>query len=105
MKDAECVAQCMRALRENTDVPVTVKCRLGVDDYNTYEFLHKFVDTVSTDTGVRHFIIHARKALLNGLSPHQNRSVHWDGDAPCESRAFVWSKGMCACTVLQFANA
>jgi tRNA-dihydrouridine synthase A len=73
MKDAECVAQCMRALRENTDVPVTVKCRLGVDEYNTYEFLHKFVDAVSTDTGVRHFIIHARKALLNGLSPHQNR--------------------------------
>jgi tRNA-dihydrouridine synthase A len=55
-------------------VEVTVKCRIGVDDCDSYEELHRFVTTVAS-AGVRHFIVHARKCLLNGLSPHENRTV------------------------------
>ena len=57
------------------DTPVTVKCRLGADDVDSYEALCNFVGVVSAAGGVRHFIIHARKCLLKGLSPHQNRTV------------------------------
>ncbi|CAI5514878.1 unnamed protein product, partial [Closterium sp. Naga37s-1] len=56
-------------------VPVTVKCRIGVDDCDSYEQLHEFISKVSSLSPVRHFIIHARKALLKGLSPAQNRTV------------------------------
>ncbi|CAI5483351.1 unnamed protein product [Closterium sp. Yama58-4] len=56
-------------------VPVTVKCRIGVDDCDSYEQLREFISTVSSLSPVRHFIIHARKALLKGLSPAQNRTV------------------------------
>lgn len=73
MKNPEGVADCMRALAENVDVPVTVKCRIGVDDLDTYDFVHKFVATVSENSGVKHFIIHSRKAILKGLSPAMNR--------------------------------
>lgn len=55
--------------------PVTVKCRIGVDDDDSYEGLREFVETVHNDGGVNHFIIHARKAILGGLSPAQNRSI------------------------------
>lgn len=55
--------------------PVTVKCRIGVDEDDSYEGLRRFVDTVHNDGGVNHFIIHARKAILGGLSPAQNRSI------------------------------
>jgi tRNA dihydrouridine synthase A len=62
--------------------PVTVKCRIGVDDIDDYGSLHRFIDIVSSRSPVRHFIVHARKCLLNGLSPHQNRTIpplkyHW----------------------------
>ncbi|GLE08321.1 hypothetical protein PINS_up019386 [Pythium insidiosum] len=53
---------------------VTVKCRIGVDDHDSYEELHHFIDTVAA-SGVRHFVVHARKCLLNGLSPHENRTI------------------------------
>lgn len=76
MKNAETVSDCMRALQENVDVPVTVKCRLGVDDYNSYEFLHQFIDTVASNSDVRHFIIHTRKAILTGISPAKNRYTY-----------------------------
>lgn len=56
-------------------VPVTVKCRIGVDDDDSYESLCSFIRTVSDQGGVQHFIIHARKAILGGLSPAQNRNV------------------------------
>eukprot|EP00826_Nyctotherus_ovalis_P058899 TRINITY_DN8145_c0_g1_i1.p1 TRINITY_DN8145_c0_g1~~TRINITY_DN8145_c0_g1_i1.p1 ORF type:complete len:309 (-),score=70.88 TRINITY_DN8145_c0_g1_i1:61-987(-) len=56
------------------NVPVTVKCRLGVDDHDSFEELTKFVATVSS-SGVKHFIIHARKAFLDGLNPKENRNV------------------------------
>lgn len=56
-------------------VEVTVKCRLGVDDDDSYELLHRFVRIVYQEGGVTHFIVHARKAILGGLSPAQNRSI------------------------------
>lgn len=57
------------------DVPVSVKCRVGVDDHDSYEFLHRFVETVASTGAVGHFVIHARCCLLKGLSPTQNRTV------------------------------
>lgn len=67
---------CRRMAAELPDgTSVTVKCRLGVDDDDSYEQLVNFVRTVSEVGGVRHFIVHARKAILSGLSPAQNRSV------------------------------
>ncbi|CAN0135934.1 unnamed protein product [Laminaria digitata] len=57
------------------ETPITVKCRIGVDDDDSYEQLAAFVDEVYRGAGVTHFIVHARKAILGGLSPAQNRSV------------------------------
>jgi len=54
---------------------ITVKCRIGVDDEDSYDAMHRFVSVVSENSVVRNFIIHARKCLLNGLSPQQNRTV------------------------------
>ena len=56
-------------------MPVTVKCRLGVDSCDSYEELCDFVRVVSEGSGVRHFVLHSRKCLLKGLSPAQNRTV------------------------------
>lgn len=83
MLQPERVARCCAAMSEAVeDTPVTVKCRLGVDDVDTYEALHRFVKIVSTQSPVRHFVVHARKCLLKGLNPHQNRTIpplryHW----------------------------
>eukprot|EP00951_Prasinocladus_malaysianus_P017727 scaffold140236_cov46-Prasinocladus_malaysianus.AAC.1 len=55
--------------------PLTIKCRLGVDDVDTYPDLVNFIRTVSEQGGVKHFIMHARKAHLQGLNPHQNRTI------------------------------
>ena len=62
-------------MEKNTSIPVNVKCRLGVDNDDSYEFAHNFVETVSKHTNVKHFIIHARKCWLKGLSPSENRTV------------------------------
>jgi tRNA-dihydrouridine synthase A len=81
MMQPRLVAACMAATRAALDaagyphVPLSVKCRLGVDDHDSYESLVEFVRAVSDEGGVRHFIVHARKCLLKGLSPAQNRSV------------------------------
>ncbi|KAF9281687.1 hypothetical protein BGZ68_006478 [Mortierella alpina] len=56
-------------------IPITVKCRIGVDNLDSYEYLHDFIQLISTTTPVNHFIVHARKCWLKGLSPKQNRSV------------------------------
>lgn len=69
------VADCCHAIAEASGLPVSVKCRIGVDNQDTYEQLHHFVQTVAEGSPVRHFIIHARKCLLQGLNPHQNRTV------------------------------
>lgn len=75
MKEPKLVAECLRAMEEAVDVPVTVKCRLGVDEYDSYEFLTSYVDTILEETTVNHFVIHARKAYLKGLSPKENRTI------------------------------
>lgn len=62
----------------SVSIPCSIKCRIGVDNHNDYQFLRKFVDVVSENgtlsSNIR-FIVHARKAILNGLNPSQNRTV------------------------------
>lgn len=74
MKEPELVRDCLAAMRESVAVPVTVKTRIGVDEFDSETFLHGFVDTVAR-SGIRTVIVHARKAWLSGLSPKQNREV------------------------------
>ena len=74
MAEPALVADCVRAMRESVQVPVTVKCRIGIDDQDDYAFLERFVATVR-EAGVDTFIVHARKAFLQGLSPKENREV------------------------------
>ena len=68
------VAACVAAMMAANPVPVTVKCRIGVDDQDPEQVLPNFLETVSA-AGVTHFIIHARKAWLQGLSPKENRDI------------------------------
>ena len=68
------VAECVAAMIAESPVPVTVKCRIGVDDQVPEQILPAFLETVSR-AGVSHFIIHARKAWLQGLSPKENREI------------------------------
>ncbi len=75
MKDPVRVSDCVSAMNEAvSDIPITVKCRIGVDDDDPYKRLFEFVDEVSK-SGCRHFVVHARKAWLKGLSAKQNRSI------------------------------
>jgi tRNA-dihydrouridine synthase A len=74
MLTPERVADCVAAMRAAVGVPVTVKHRLGVDDYDSYEFAREFVATVAA-VGCSTFIVHARKAWLSGVSPKQNREI------------------------------
>ena len=74
MLEPEHVAECLNAMQRNVDVPVTIKCRLGVDHHEDYEFLYNFVNIVQ-NPGIEHFIIHARNGILKGLSPRQNRHI------------------------------
>ena len=74
MLEPEHVAECLNAMQTNVKVPVTIKCRLGVDHHEDYEFLYNFVNIVQ-NAGVKHFIIHARNGILKGLSPRQNRHI------------------------------
>lgn len=73
MKEPDLVAECVRAMAQ-TDIPITVKSRIGVDHQESYEALKHFVSLVAS-AGCRTFIIHARKAWLKGLSPKQNREI------------------------------
>jgi tRNA-dihydrouridine synthase A len=74
MAEPALVADCMRAMREAVAIPVTVKCRIGIDQFDDYEFFERFVAQVRA-AGVDVFIVHARKAHLQGLSPKENREV------------------------------
>jgi tRNA-dihydrouridine synthase A len=74
MLEPELVRDCMAAMIESVDIPVTFKCRLGVDDHYSYEYFRDFVQTVM-ESGTQVLIAHARKAVLAGLSPKQNREV------------------------------
>lgn len=75
MAEPELVAECMAAMREVVDIPVTVKTRIGIDEQDSYEFLTRFITLVSEKGGVDQFTIHARKAWLSGLSPKENREI------------------------------
>jgi len=68
------VAECYSAMADAVNIPVTVKCRLGIDDQDLEKTLPEFIEKVSA-AGCTHFIIHARKAWLKGLSPKENRDV------------------------------
>jgi tRNA-dihydrouridine synthase A len=74
MAEPTLVAECMVAMREAVRVPVTIKCRIGIDDCDDYAFFERFVLTVR-EAGVDVFIVHARKAHLQGLSPKENREI------------------------------
>lgn len=74
MKEPKLVADCVSAMRQAVNIPVTVKTRIGVDELDSEEYLHQFVQTVES-AGCSVFIIHARKAWLKGLSPKENRSI------------------------------
>ena len=74
MKEPKLVASCINQMKKSTNIPVTVKCRIGVDNMNTDKHLDHFVEEVSF-AGCDTFIIHARKAWLNGLSPKDNREI------------------------------
>lgn len=74
MKSPGLVAECVRAMKEAVAVPVTVKCRIGVDDQDPEIVLPDFIARVR-DAGCDHVIIHARKAWLQGLSPKENRDI------------------------------
>ncbi|MEM9385876.1 MAG: tRNA dihydrouridine(20/20a) synthase DusA [Pseudomonadota bacterium] len=74
MREPELVARCLQAMAQAVDVPVTVKTRLGVDEDDSYEFLAQFLETLRA-AGCGTVILHARKALLSGLSPKQNREI------------------------------
>ena len=74
MAEPNLVADCVNEMRTATKLPVTVKSRIGIDDLDSYVFLHTFIEQVA-QAGCQHFIIHARKAWLTGLSPKQNRDI------------------------------
>ena len=74
MAEPSLVAECMTAMGEAVSIPVTIKCRIGIDEINSLEHLSHFVETVAA-SGCRCFIIHARIAVLAGLSPKQNREI------------------------------
>lgn len=73
MGNAELVANCIAAMQEQVDIPVTVKTRIGIDDQDSYVFLCQFIEKVMAFSNT--FIVHARKAWLSGLSPKENREV------------------------------
>src|SRR6185295_11028183 len=74
MAEPDLVARCVAAMRARVAVPVTVKCRIGIDDQDSEADLERFVSVVA-GAGCRTFIVHARKAWLDGLSPKENREV------------------------------
>ena len=74
MAHPQLVAECLYKMQQAVSIPVTVKHRLGIDDMDSYEQLYQFVATVS-ESGCKTFIIHARKAILKGLSPKENRDI------------------------------
>lgn len=74
MLEPHLVAECVAAMRQATAIPVTVKSRIGVDEHDSYDELAQFIDVIAR-AGCRTFIIHARKAWLQGLSPKENREI------------------------------
>lgn len=80
MKEKNTVVDCFKAMQDAVSIPVSIKCRIGVDELDSWEFFRDFIQTIS-DAGCNYFIVHARKAWLNGLSPKENREIpplHYD---------------------------
>jgi tRNA-dihydrouridine synthase A len=75
MAEPELVADCVRAMRNAVSLPVTVKHRIGIDRIESYDFVRDFVGTVASRGGCEVFIVHARNAWLQGISPKQNREL------------------------------
>ncbi len=74
MAEPKTVAALVKNMQSAVDIPITVKHRIGIDHFDSYEFMRDFVTTVA-DAGCKHFIVHARTAWLQGLSPKQNREI------------------------------
>ena len=74
MAEPDLVAECVAAMQAETDLPVTIKCRIGIDDMDEEACLDLFIDALGA-AGVRMFYLHARKAWLKGLSPKENRDI------------------------------
>ncbi|MEM7021507.1 MAG: tRNA dihydrouridine(20/20a) synthase DusA [Pseudomonadota bacterium] len=74
MAEPDLVARCVAEMADTVDVPITVKTRIGIDDQDSYAFLARLVEKIA-DAGCETLILHARKALLSGLTPKQNREV------------------------------
>jgi tRNA-dihydrouridine synthase A len=74
LREPALVGDCVKAMRDAVTVPVTVKCRIGVDDQDDYADLQHFTDTM-LEAGVEVLVVHARKAWLEGLSPKENREI------------------------------
>ena len=74
MKAAPLVSECIKAMQDAVKIPVTIKCRLGVDELDSQEFLFDFIGQCH-QAGCTTFIVHARKAYLNGISPAENRDI------------------------------
>lgn len=74
MADTSLVADCVKAMMDSVEIPITVKHRIGIDKVESYEFVRDFVGTLH-GVGVKVFIVHARNAWLRGLSPKENREV------------------------------
>ncbi|MCW7541890.1 tRNA dihydrouridine(20/20a) synthase DusA [Aquabacterium sp. A7-Y] len=74
MAEPQLVADCVKAMRDAVDIPVTVKHRIGIDKVESYEFVRDFVGTVA-EAGCEVFVVHARNAWLKGLSPKENREI------------------------------
>ena len=74
MKNPKKVAKCIESLKNSCSLPVTIKHRIGVDDYDSFENLNNFVRYIA-NAGADRFTVHARKAILKGLNPKQNRTI------------------------------
>lgn len=74
MAEPQLVADCVKAMRDAVAIDVTVKHRIGIDDVASYDFVRDFVGTIA-DAGCETFIVHARNAILKGLSPKENREI------------------------------
>lgn len=74
MAEPTLVADCVKAMQDVVNIPITVKHRIGIDNFDSFEFMQDFVGAV-VDAGCRHVIVHARIAWLSGLSPKENREI------------------------------
>ena len=74
MLEPELVAECLNNMKNAVEIPVSIKCRLGIDNNESYDFLYNFISIVKK-SGINIFIIHARNGILKGLSPRQNRNI------------------------------